>query len=100
MANANEVSADRFKSSGTHPVNGTSINASRFSPADLEMLRGDLLQSGLDSWQAAEMIGTFVTGRGYGCSSDAAHHAVESMEETGFRVETLQSELEKLAMVM
>src|ERR1035437_1177816 len=40
----------------------------KFTAADLSSLREELLQSGLDSWQAAELISSFLNVRGYGVS--------------------------------
>ena len=34
----------------------------KFSAADLSSLRDELTQSGLDHWQAAELIGSFLSG--------------------------------------
>ncbi len=41
----------------------------KFSARELLNLRNELLQSGIDSWQAAEVLSGFLTGRGYGVSS-------------------------------
>jgi len=72
----------------------------KFAEADLFSLRSDLLQSGLDSWQAAELISAFLAGRGYGVSSNAARKAASRIEQVGCTLECMQTELEKLAMVM
>ena len=40
-----------------------------FSDADLTGLREELMKSGLDSWQAAELISSFLVARGYGVST-------------------------------
>ena len=42
----------------------------KFATTDLSELRKDLQQSGLDSWQAAELVGAFLSGRGYGVAND------------------------------
>ena len=50
----------------------------KFSARELLNLRNELLQSGIDSWQAAEVLSGFLTGRGYGVSAPACpqcHHA-------------------------
>ena len=49
-----------------------SLTIEKFTSNDLCSLRDELMQSGLDSWQAAELIGAFLKGRGYGVSLHAA----------------------------
>jgi hypothetical protein len=44
----------------------------RFTASDLLTLRGELLRSGVDSFQAAEIVCSFLSGRGYGVSSQEA----------------------------
>lgn len=75
-------------------------NIEKFSENDLAGLRNDLMQSGLDSWQAGELISSFLMGRGYGVSSHAARTAATRIEVASCSYETMQRELEKLAMVM
>ena len=48
----------------------------KFSARELLNLRNELLQSGIDSWQAAEVLSGFLTGRGYGVSAPAARNAI------------------------
>jgi hypothetical protein len=81
---------------------GSSVKApvEKFAINDLSSLREELLQSGLDSWQAAELIGAFLSGRGYGVSSHAARHAATRIESVGCSLKCMQEELEKLALVM
>ncbi len=67
---------------------------------DLSALRSDLLQSGLDSWQAADLLSSFLVGRGYGVSNHDARHAASRLESTGCSLDLMQQELEKLALVM
>jgi hypothetical protein len=38
----------------------------KFTASDLATLRSDLLQSGVDSFKAAELVTSFLSGRGYG----------------------------------
>ena len=38
----------------------------KFTEADLAGLREELMKSGLDSWQAADLISSFLAGRGHG----------------------------------
>ena len=72
----------------------------KFACADLSTLREELMQSGLDSWQAAELISAFLIGRGYGVSSHDARTAVSRIELIGSSLTAMQEELEKLALVM
>lgn len=72
----------------------------KFSHADLSSLREELMQSGLDHWQAAELIGSFLSVRGYGVSSTAARGAASRIESVGCSLKCMQEELEKLALVM
>jgi hypothetical protein len=72
----------------------------KFSTTDLNALRSDLLQSGLDSWQAADLLSNFLAGRGYGVSTHDARHAAFRLESTGCPVEDIQQELEQIALIM
>jgi len=72
----------------------------KFATSDLSGLREELKQAGLDSWQAAELISSFLMLRGYGVSNHAARNVVTKIEGAGFTLEHMQQELEKLALVM
>jgi hypothetical protein len=72
----------------------------KFSAQDLITLRTELLQSGADSFQAAEIVANFLTGRGYGCSSHEARNVVSNIENPGVTAELIQAELERVARVM
>lgn len=72
----------------------------RFGEADLSGLREDLLRSGLDSRQAADLISSFLAARGYGVSRQDAEKAVFRMESIACSIGCLQEELEKIAQVM
>jgi len=72
----------------------------KFTATDLCSLREELAQSGLDHWQAAELIGAFLNSRGYGVSSNAARGAAVRIESVGCSLKAMQEELEKLAFVM
>ncbi len=72
----------------------------KFTEADLSGLREDLMRSGLDSWQAADLISCFLSGRGYGVSNHAARKTASHLESTGCSLKCMQEELEKLAFVM
>jgi hypothetical protein len=72
----------------------------KFSAQDLTTLRTELLQSGADSFQAAEIVANFLTGRGYGCSSQEARHVVSNIENPGVTTDHIQAQLELVARVM
>ena len=76
------------------------VKYEKFPIADLSGLREDLMQSGIDSWQAAEMISSFLAGRGYGVSTHAARTAASRIESVGCSLRCMQEEFEKLALVM
>ena len=63
----------------------------KFSEADL---------SGLDSWQAADLISSFLSNRGYGVSMQDARKAAFRMESISCSLPCLQEELEKIAQLM
>ena len=71
-----------------------------FATDDLTTLRDELRQSGLDSWQAAELLSAFLVARGYGVSNHDARGAVSRMESVGCSLQTMREELGKLALVM
>ena len=72
----------------------------KFSVTELAALRNELLQAGLDAWQAGELFQLFLMGRGYGVSPAAAHDAAERIEHSGCALDVMQRELEGLALVM
>jgi hypothetical protein len=72
----------------------------KFSTPELAALRNELVQGGLDSRQAAELLQIFLAGRGYGVSPEAARDAVSRVEGSGCSLEVIQRELEGLALVM
>ena len=82
---------DRF---GDRPL------AEKFTPSDVLGLRTELLQSGLDTFQAAEIVVTFMNGRGYGISSQEARSVASAIEGLGCKTEQIQAELERVARVM
>ena len=69
----------------------------KFTASDLTALRSDLLQSGVDSFQAAELVANFLSGRGYGVSNDEARGVASAIEGVGCTVECIQAELERVA---
>ena len=76
------------------------MNCERFSAPELTALRNELVQGGLDSLQAGELLQMFLAGRGYGVSPDAARDAVSRMGGSGCSLDAMQKELEQLALVM
>ena len=72
----------------------------KFSAHDLTTLRSELLQSGVDSFQAAEIVAIFLTGRGYGCSQNELRTVASAIEVSGITTESIQAELERVARVM
>jgi hypothetical protein len=72
----------------------------RFTPTDLLTLRTELLQSGADSFQAAEIVCNFLSGRGYGVSKHEARAAATRIEGPGCTAEHIQAELERVALAM
>jgi hypothetical protein len=69
----------------------------KFTANDLSTLRSDLLQSGVDSFQAAELVTSFLSGRGYGISMIEARGVASNIEGIGCTVERIQAELERVA---
>lgn len=76
------------------------ILVERFTPTDLLALRSELLRAGVDSFQAAEIVCSFLSGRGYGISSQEARRVASRIEVPGTTVESIQAELERAARVM
>jgi hypothetical protein len=72
----------------------------KFAVTDLAGLRNQLMQSGIDLWQAAEVLATFLAGRGYGVNADQARAAVIRLEGARCSYECMQMELERVALVM
>ena len=68
----------------------------KFTHTDLLALRAELLRSGVDSFQAAEIVCSFLSGRGYGVS----RHVASRIEVPGATAEHIQAELERVALVM
>ena len=72
----------------------------KFSATELVNLRSEVLRFGIDSWQAAEVLRDFLTGRGYGVNAEHARGAVARLEAAGRNLDGIQEELERLAFVM
>lgn len=71
----------------------------KFNVTEVAALRNELLQGGLDTMQAAEVVRMFLMGHGYGISTDAALDAASHITG-GYSVEAVQANLEDLALVM
>ncbi len=72
----------------------------RFTQSDLRMLHTRLTGAQVDSFQAAEIIADFLSGRGYGVSHHEARQAVARIDSNRCSVEHIQAELERVARVM
>jgi hypothetical protein len=76
------------------------MQVEKFSTTELAALRNELLQSSMDSWDAARLVQLFLMGRGYGVSPEAAMDAASKMEGAGCAMDVIQQELDRVAMVM
>ena len=76
------------------------FNAEKFTSSELMGLRSELLQCNLDSFRAAEILTSFLSGRGYGISSHEARRVASRIEGMGCKPEHIQQELERVARVM
>jgi hypothetical protein len=72
----------------------------QFSATQLGNLRTALMDSAIDSWQAADVLITFLAGRGYGISPQGARDAIARLEGTDRGLDSMQEELERVAVVM
>lgn len=72
----------------------------KFAAAELADLRTELLQSGIDSFQAAEVVTRFLSGRGYGADPAMVREVVLRLEGNACSPECIQQELERVAWVM
>jgi hypothetical protein len=72
----------------------------RFSLLEMLFLRQELLQKCLDSRQAAEVLQVFLMGHGYGVSPQGAREAAGRVGGRGCSLESLQKELESLALAI
>jgi hypothetical protein len=72
----------------------------KFSAAELSRLRNELMQAGIDSRQAAELVTTFLAMHGYGVNAELVPEILLRLEEVGCSEDCMQSELERVALVM
>ena len=71
-----------------------------FAQADLESLRAELLRAGLDSWQAGELIASFLAARGFGVSTPEARTVASRIESASCSLDCMRHELSRLALPM
>lgn len=81
-------------------ITSQATSEGKFTEHDVAELRGELVQSGLDSWQAAELISSFLSARGYGVSSTSARDALSRIDANRCSVANMHQALEQLALVM
>lgn len=72
----------------------------KFGLTELTNLRNELTESGLDSFQAAQVLSAFLAGRGYGIGTEQARAVVLRLEHHGCSYDLMQQELERVALVM
>lgn len=72
----------------------------KFTAEDVATLRTELLQSGLDSWQSAELVSSFLSARGYGVSSEGARSVMTRIDSLHCNLACMHAELEQIALVM
>lgn len=72
----------------------------KFPAAELAGLRTELLQSGVDSFQAAELLTSFLVGRGYGVDPALVRDVALRLESNACSLDCIQKELERVAFVM
>ncbi len=88
-----------FSGERTTPLR-TNKCAERFSPAELLGLQCDLQQIDVDSWQASEMLAAFLNGRGYGVDTVLVQESLLRLELSNCDVDSMQDELQRVALVM
>jgi hypothetical protein len=72
----------------------------RFTSEDLDNLRHGLLKAKMDSWQVADMVSSFLAGRGYGVDNVIMREAAHRLAIPGKSHESMQALLETVAYVM
>jgi hypothetical protein len=76
------------------------IAIEKFTPDELAELRCKLMKAKVDSWQAADMVASFLAGRGYGVNSNQMRSAVAQLAARRGSPERMQAVLETIAFVM
>ena len=72
----------------------------KFSKEELRTLHMELDKDSIDSWQAADIVSEFLTGRGYGVCAHQIRSAMLRVEGGTRNFLRMQEELEKVAFVM
>jgi hypothetical protein len=75
------------------------MQAGKFTTLEVAELRSELLRAGLDPRGTAEVMQTFLAGRGYGVSVEAVRAAAFAVEGSGCSLEVMERELDRIAMV-
>jgi hypothetical protein len=76
------------------------VTPAKFSVSQVTALRQELLQRGVDHFQAAEIINSFVASGGYGISQEMARHIALRLERMHDGIESLHRQLEICALAM
>lgn len=76
----------------------TPLATEKFASSDLSDLQASLKQASIDSFQAAELISAFLTGRGYGISAGDIRPAVMQMDLHHCSLQKMRQSLEGLAL--
>lgn len=71
----------------------------KFSQAELNNLRTELMRGQLDSWQAADLTASFLAGHGYGANAESLRALIANMEMSRCSIDSLQTALEAVAYV-
>jgi len=69
----------------------------KFTPTDLLQLRSELMQTGVDSFQAASIVSNFLSGRGYGIAPEEARSVATRIDGHDCTPDCMQAELERVA---
>jgi hypothetical protein len=72
----------------------------KFSPSEINGLRLELRRFTFDSWEFAEIVTDFLTGRGYGTCTEEVRDVMMRVEGGMRNVEGMLEELAKVAYVM
>jgi hypothetical protein len=72
----------------------------KFTSDELDNLRNELLKSKMDSWQLADLVSSFLAGRGYGVDTEIMREAAPRLAIPGGSHESMQALLEAVAYVM
>jgi hypothetical protein len=72
----------------------------KFSMSELANLRNELLESRIDTWQAADVVSAFLVGRGYGVDTVSVRDVVTRLDTFAGSTDAMQEVLEAVAYVM